>query len=486
MNPRQLGKARAEPNEWQKSAEGIVGGAPAEGPNDERQGTVTMRDGNASDHLREQAAGNPQDELVAGLSGQPESIQPQTLLAQVLERVNLQRAVKQVCRNKGAPGIDGMTVDELPKYLRDHWSGIRAQLEAGKYQPQPVKRVDIPKPDGKTRPLGIPTVLDRFIQQAIAQVISAQWEPHFHQHSYGFRPRRSAHQAVREVQATIRAGYGWVVDTDLQAFFDQVNHDRLMARLKSRCPDADLLRLVNRYLKAGVHVAGSVEATTMGVPQGGPLSPVLANVVLDELDWELDRRGHRFARYADDCNILVKSKRAGERVMASVTRFIGKSLRLTVNRLKSAVDRPRNRKFLGFTVSRDGARLKVADKAIEKLKDRVRELTRRTRGTSIGAVVAELRETLLGWKAYFGIAEVLSPLRDIDKWVRRKLRCYLWKQWGPSGYRELRKRGVSVREAWNTSKSAHGPWRLSKTPALALALPLRFFTNMALPALAPR
>jgi len=445
-----------------------------------------MRDGNASDHLREQAAGNPQDELVAGLSGQPESIQPQTLLAQVLERVNLQRAVKQVCRNKGAPGIDGMTVDELPKYLRDHWSGIRAQLEAGKYQPQPVKRVDIPKPDGKTRPLGIPTVLDRFIQQAIAQVISAQWEPHFHQHSYGFRPRRSAHQAVREVQATIRAGYGWVVDTDLQAFFDQVNHDRLMARLKSRCPDADLLRLVNRYLKAGVHVAGSVEATTMGVPQGGPLSPVLANVVLDELDWELDRRGHRFARYADDCNILVKSKRAGERVMASVTRFIGKSLRLTVNRLKSAVDRPRNRKFLGFTVSRDGARLKVADKAIEKLKDRVRELTRRTRGTSIGAVVAELRETLLGWKAYFGIAEVLSPLRDIDKWVRRKLRCYLWKQWGPSGYRELRKRGVSVREAWNTSKSAHGPWRLSKTPALALALPLRFFTNMALPALAPR
>ena len=445
-----------------------------------------MRDGNASDHLREQAAGNPQDELVAGLTGQPESIQPQTLLAQVLDRANLQRAVKQVRRNKGAPGIDGMTVDELPKYLRDHWSGIRAQLEAGKYQPQPVKRVDIPKPDGKTRPLGIPTVLDRFIQQAIAQVISAQWEPHFHRHSYGFRPRRSAHQAVREVQANIRAGYGWVVDTDVQSFFDQVNHDRLMARLKSRCPDADLLRLVNRYLKAGVHVAGTVEATTMGVPQGGPLSPVLANVVLDELDWELDRRGHRFARYADDCNILVKSKRAGERVMASVTRFIGKSLRLTVNRLKSAVDRPMNRKFLGFTVSRFGAKLKVADKAIEKLKNRVRELTRRTRGTSIGAVVAELRVTLLGWKAYFGITEVLSPLRDIDKWIRRKLRCYLWKQWGPSGYRQLRKRGVSVREAWNTSKSAHGPWRLSKTPALALALPLRFFTNMGLPNLAPR
>ena len=389
-------------------------------------------------------------------------------------------------QNKGAPGIDGMTVDELPGYLRHHWLEIRVQLEAGHYRPQPVKRVEILKQDGKMRPLGIPTVLDRFIQQAIAQVISAQWEPHFHRHSYGFRPRRSAHQAVREVQANIRAGYGWVVDTDLQAFFDRVNHDRLMARLKRRCPDADLLRLVNRYLKAGVSVEGNIERTSMGVPQGGPLSPVLANVVLDELDWELERRGHRFARYADDCNILVKSRRAGERVMASVTRFVSDSLRLTVNALKSAVDRPMNRKFLGFTVSRNGAKLKVADKAIEKLKDRVRELTRRTRGTSLGAIVAELRETLLGWKAYFGIAEVLSPLRDIDKWVRRKLRCYLWKQWGSSGYRELRKRGVSVREAWNTSKSAHGPWRLSKTPALATALPLRFFNNLGIPSLVPR
>jgi len=233
-------------------------------------------------------------------------------------------------------------------------------------------------------------------------------------------------------------------------------------------------------------VAGNIEATVMGVPQGGPLSPVLANVVLDELDWELDRRGHRFARYADDCNILVKSRRAGKRVMASVTRYVSDTLRLTVNPLKSAVDRPMNRKFLGFTVSRNGAKLKVADQALDKLKDRVRELTRRTRGTSIGAIVAELRETLLGWKAYFGIAEVLSPLRDIDKWVRRKLRCYLWKQWGPRGYRELRKRGVSVREAWNTSKSAHGPWRLSKTPALTIALPLRFFTHLGLPTLAPR
>jgi len=423
---------------------------------------MTKSNGNASDPRPRLAAALPPDEPVAGSAGQPESIPPRALLAQVLDRANLQRALKQVRRNKGAPGIDGMTVDELPEYLKHHWLEIRAQLETGQYRPSPVKRVDIPKGDGKTRPLGIPTVLDRFIQQAIAQVISAQWDPHFHPHSYGFRPGRSAHQAVRHVQATIREGYGWVVDMDLQSFFDRVNHDRLMARLKTRTEDADVLRLVNRYLKAGVVVDGKCEATTTGVPQGGPLSPVLANVVLDELDWELDRRGHRFARYADDCNILVKSRRAGERVMASVTRLVSDSLRLTVNPLKSAVDRPWKRKFLGFTVSRNDKKLKVADKALDKLKDRVRELTRRTRGNRIDVIAAELRVSLLGWKAYFGIAEVLSPLRDIDKWIRRKLRCYLWKQWGPAGYRELRKRGVSVREAWNTSKSAHGPWRLSK------------------------
>lgn len=445
-----------------------------------------MSNGNASDPQRKLATALPSDEPVAGSDGQPESIPPRALLAQVLDRANLQRALKQVCRNKGAPGIDGMTVDELPEYLKHHWLDIRAQLETGHYRPQPVKRVEIPKGDGKTRPLGIPTVLDRFIQQAIAQIISAHWEPHFHPHSYGFRPHRSAHQAIRHVQATIREGYGWVVDMDLQSFFDRVNHDRLMARLKTRTPDADVLRLVNRFLKAGVVVDGKLEATQTGVPQGGPLSPVLANVVLDELDWELDRRGHRFARYADDANILVKSKRAGERVMASVTRLVSDSLRLTVNPLKSAVDRPWKRKFLGFTVSRNDKRLKVADKAIDKLKDRVRELTRRTRGNRIDVIAAELRESLLGWKAYFGIAEVLSPLRDIDKWIRRKLRCYLWKQWGPAGYRELRKRGVSVREAWNTSKSAHGPWRLSKTPALALALPLRYFETLGVPSLAAR
>lgn len=440
--------------------------------------------GIASDNLLLQAAALPQDEFVTGHGRHSASIPPQALLERVLERPNLQRALKQVRQSKGAPGIDGMSVDGLPRHLKEHWLEIREQLIAGTYRPQPVKRVEIPKPDGKKRPLGIPTVVDRFIQQAIAQIISAEWEPHFHPSSYGFRPGRSAHQAVRQVQADLRAGYAWVVDTDMEAFFDRVNHDRLMVRLKQHTHDPALLRLINRYLKAGVSVEGSVQATTQGVPQGGPLSPVLANVVLDELDWELERRGHRFARYADDCNIMVKSKTAGERVMASVTRFVSDTLRLTVNPLKSAVDRPAKRKFLGFTVSRNGARLKVADKAIDKLKDRIRELTRRTRGHRLADIVAELRITLLGWKAYFGIAEVLSPLRDIDKWLRRKLRCYIWKQWGRAGYRELRKRGVSVREAWNTSKSAHGPWRLSKTPALSLALPVRVFSSLGLPSLA--
>jgi RNA-directed DNA polymerase len=292
---------------------------PTEGPNDETRRTVTKRDGIASDPLPPQAAVTPQDELVARLSGNPESIPFQALLAQVLNRANLRRALKQVRQNKGAPGLDGMTVEALPDYLRHHWPEIREQLETGSYRPQPVNRVEINKADGKKRPLGIPTVLDRFLQQAIAQVISARWEPHFHPQSYGFRPKRSAHQAVSAVQANIRAGYHGVVDLDLQAFFDRVNQDRLMARMKTRCPDADLLRMINRFLKAGVSIEGQLPPTPLGVPQGRPLSPVLANAVLDELDWELGRRGHCFARYADDCNILVKSKRAGERVMAQVS-----------------------------------------------------------------------------------------------------------------------------------------------------------------------
>lgn len=428
----------------------------------------------------------PGDEPASGKREDSHSVQPSPWMARVLSRDNLNRALKQVRRNKGAPGIDGMTVDALPDYLRQHWPAIRQQLLRQTYRPKPVRRVTIPKASGGSRPLGIPTVLDRFIQQAIAQVIQQAWEPRFHPHSYGFRPGRSAHQAVRYGQSCARQGRNWVVDLDLKAFFDRVNHDRLMARLKRHTPDKPLLRLINRYLKAGVQIDHHKEPTPEGVPQGGPLSPVLANVVLDELDWELERRNLKFARYADDCQIYVGSRRAGERVMVSLTRFIEDSLRLTVNARKSAVDRPWKRNFLGFTLSRKGQRLKVADKALDKLKTQIRILSRRTRGHSLARVLADLKETLLGWKAYFDKAEVLSPLRDLDKWIRRRMRSYVWKQWGRRGYRELRKRGVPVKLAWNTAKSAHGPWRLSHSPALRQALPARLFRSYGLPELAVR
>jgi group II intron reverse transcriptase/maturase len=277
-----------------------------------------------------------------------------------------------------------------------------------------------------------------------------------------------------------------VVDLDLEAFFDRVNHDRLMHRLKQRIDDPTLLRLIGRFLRAGVQIGETVEPTKEGVPQGGPLSPLLANVVLDELDQELTRRGHRFARYADDCNVFVRSKSAGTRVMQSLRRYLERTLRLGVNEAKSAVDRPWKRKFLGFTLSRKEKALKVADKAIDALKDKVRAISVRTRGHRLTQIIEELRELLLGWKAYFGITEVQSPLRDLDRWVRRRLRCYLWKQWDRSGYRQLRKRGVSRELAWNTAKSAHGPWRLSASPGLTIALPNRYFTGLGLPTLETR
>lgn len=406
-------------------------------------------------------------------------------MAQVLARDNLIRALNQVKRNKGAAGVDGMTVDKLSDYLKQHWPALKEQLETGKYQPEAVKRVEIPKADGRKRKLGIPTVLDRFIQQAIAQVLSQHWESQFHHNSYGFRPMRSAHQAVNYAKALLLSGKGWVVDLDLDAFFDRVHHDRLMSKLHSQIQDPALLKLIHRYLKANIDHNGKQEACREGVPQGGPLSPLLANIVLNELDWELERRGHSFARYADDCQIYTGSKRAGERIKQSIERFIETRLRLKVNKTKSAVARPWERSFLGFTFSRrKGNRLKVTDKALDRLKDKLRELTRRTRGHNIGSVIADIRKALLGWKAYFGIAEVQSQLRDTDKWLRRKLRCYIWKQWGSKGYRMLRKAGVDRSLAWNTAKSAHGPWRLSKSPALYIALPNRYFTNMGLPTIA--
>jgi len=410
-----------------------------------------------------------------------DSIENDSLMMQVLERENLILALKQVKRNKGAAGVDGMTVDELPEYLKHHWLEIKAQLLDGSYRPQPVRRIEIPKPDGRKRKLGIPTVVDRLIQQAIAQVLRWIWEPQFHPNSYGFRLMRSAQQAVLHAQSEIRKGRKWVVDLDLDSFFDRVNHDRLMHKLKAKINDKPLLRLINRYLKSGVSIQGHYQKTVEGVPQGSPLSPLLSNIVLDELDWELDKRGHTFVRYADDCQIFVGSQRAGERVKQSITRFSGNTLRLKVNVAKSAVDRPWNRVFLGFTVSANrGYKLKVSTKALKNLKHKVRTLTRRTRGHSITQIIAELRKILLGWKAYFGIAEVKSPQRDVDKWIRRKLRCYLLKQWGRSGYRKLRALGIGRRLAWNTAKSAHGPWRLSRSPALNYSLTRQYFKDLGL------
>lgn len=417
---------------------------------------------------------------------EPKSTFCSSLIDRVLERNNLLRALKQVRRNKGAPGIDDMSVDDLLDHLKQHWPQIRQQLIDGHYKPKPVRRVEIPKPDGRKRKLGIPTVLDRFIQQAIAQVLQEEWDADFHDQSYGFRPNRNAHQAMRYAQNTVRQGYSWAVDCDLEAFFDGVNHDLLMEQLKAKHQDRQLLRLINRYLKAGIQINGVTQISTEGVPQGGPLSPVLSNIVLNQLDWELERREHRFVRYADDFVVFVKSREAGERVMKGLQRYIGDSLRLKVNTQKSAVDRPWKRTFLGFTFSQRDQRIKVADKSLLELKATVKLLSRRTRGHSLKYIIAELRKSLLGWKAYFDIAQVLSPLRDVDKWIRRRLRSYIWKQWGRKGYRMLRRLGVDRWLAWNTAKSAHGPWRLSASPALYRALPNRYFKNLGLPELAAR
>lgn len=404
-----------------------------------------------------------------------------SLMACVLERDNLRRALKHVIHNKGKPGIDGMTVEQLPGYLKHHWPTLKDQLQTGTYHPQPVKRVTIAKPTGGERHLGVPTVVDRFIQQAVLQVLQPDWDDTFSESSYGYRPKRSAHQAIRQAQQYVRDGYRWTVDMDLEKFFDSVNHDILMQRVSQRLDDTLILTLIHRILKADINVNGHSQPNRAGTPQGGPLSPLLANLLLDDLDKTLEARGHRFARYADDCNIYVKSKRAGERVLKNLKRYLSTQLKLTINETKSAVDRPWRRSFLGFTMSPKDKRLKVSEKAIQAFKRKVRRISRRTRGRTIYTIIADLRTYIQGWKGYFQLAEVTSPLRDIDKWIRRRLRSYHWKQWGRRGYRELRKRGVDVKLAWNTCKSAHGPWRLSKSPALYYALDNKYFVDLGLP-----
>jgi RNA-directed DNA polymerase len=408
------------------------------------------------------------------------------LMEEVCGRKNCQQALARVKRNKGSAGVDGMTVEQLPAYLKQHWPAIREQLLRGTYRPQPVKRVEIPKPDGGMRQLGIPTVLDRFIQQAVMQVLQGRWDRTFSHSSYGFRPGRSAHQAVAKAQQYIAAGYGWVVDLDLEKFFDRVNHDKLLAQIAKRINDKQLLKLIRAFLRAGVMEGGLVSPVDEGTPQGGPLSPLLSNIVLDELDRELERRGHRFVRYADDSNIYVRSQRAGERVMTSIKQFITRQLKLNVNEQKSAVARPWERKFLGFsfTWQREPKR-RIAPKAIARFKQRVRELTRRTRGVSVATMVEQLGRYLTGWRGYFGFCQTPSVMQRLDRWLRRRLRSVVWKQWkrNPVRFAELRKRGMSRDLAAQTAGSAHGPWRLSNSPALAMALPNAYFASLGLPSL---
>jgi RNA-directed DNA polymerase len=409
------------------------------------------------------------------------------LMERVCERSNLLLALKRVRKNKGSPGIDGMTVDELSMHLKTHWLVLREQLFAGTYQPSMVKRQSIPKSGGGVRELGIPTVVDRFIQQAILQVLGPRFDPTFSQYSYGFRPGRSAHQAVMQAQRYVQEGRHYVVDVDLEKFFDRVNHDVLMGRLAKRIEDRRLLGLIRRYLEAGVLAGGVATERHEGTPQGGPLSPLLANVLLDEVDKALEKRGHAFVRYADDCNVYVQSKRAGERAMGLLRRLYTR-LRLRVNEAKSAVDRVDHRKLLGYSirVGREGAaRRTIAPKALTAMKDRVRAITQRKRSQSIATVVADLRVYLTGWKNYFRLAESRRTFEDLDAWIRHRLRALHLKQWkrGTTTYRKLRARGLPDRAAKTVAANSHRIW-FNSHKLINAAFPIRYFDEMGLPRLA--
>jgi RNA-directed DNA polymerase len=407
----------------------------------------------------------------------------------ILERENLNRALKQVERNGGAPGIDGMTVKELRPYLKVHWSETREALEGQTYRPSPVRRVEIPKPDGGVRLLGIPTVLDRMLQQAIAQCLTPLFEPLFSNHSYGFRPGRSAHEAVKQAQGYIQEGYEWAVDIDLEKFFDRVNHDILMARVARVVKDKRVLKLIRAYLESGVLVNGVVMETEEGTPQGGPLSPLLSNIMLDDLDKELEQRGHRFVRYADDCNIYVKTQRAGERVMESVKAYLEKKLKLKVNPKKSKVDRAKSVKFLGFSFyTRNGEVLiRVAERSRERFCAKLRRLTKRTRSGKLEDILTQINRYAIGWVGYYWLANTPNVFERLDEWIRRRLRQLLWKRWkrGRTRYRELVALGVA-RDRAARGAAGKGPWRMSKTPVIHEALSNAYWRNAGLVSLFDR
>ena len=410
------------------------------------------------------------------------------LLTKIVDYENLNRAYKQVKRNNGSSGVDEMETEDFGHWLQKNLDDLRARIMKGEYEVQAVRKVEIPKPTGGTRVLGIPTVRDRFIQQAIHQVLNPYYDPNFSEHSYGFRPGRDAHQAILQATQYIKEGKEWVVDIDLENFFDKINHDRLMQRLSKGIGDKRLLRLINAYLKAGMMEGGILEQRLAGTPQGGPLSPLLSNIVLDELDKELESRGHSFCRYADDCNIYVKSKKAGERVMTSVIDFIEKKLKLKVNHGKSGVRHCSNGKFLGYTLLPEGG-IRVSDKSIERLKDKVKEITKRTRGVNFDELIKELNSVIIGWSNYFSLANKwLSTIRDLDGWIRRKLRCYKLKQCGRkyTVYKLLTGLGIEKQKSWNVVMYSQGWWQMTKTQAVNQALGLKWFALQGLQSLHAR
>jgi RNA-directed DNA polymerase len=393
-------------------------------------------------------------------------------------------AYERVRSNGGAGGVDGMTVEELMPYLGEHWARIRQELLDGRYTPQPVQRVEIPKSDGQgMRMLGIPTVMDRLIQQAVLQILQPRIDPTFSDGSYGFRPGRGTKGAVKRAQEHVKSGGLWIVDLDLEKFFDRVNHDVLMGLVAKRVEDKRVLLLIRRFLQAGMMEGGLVSPRIEGTPQGGPLSPFLSNVMLHELDVELERRGHRFVRYADDCNVYVKSKAAGERVMASLERFLTERLRLKVNRAKSAVAQPWERKFLGYTIARHGKKLQVAPKSLQRLTaKRMPILRRRARGSSLRTTLAELAPIIRGWTAYYRLAEIKSTFEALDKWVRRRIRAAMWRQWKTPRTRskELMKRGINAKQAYGLAYCGHGPWWCAGQWNMSEAFPAKLLTNMGL------
>lgn len=412
------------------------------------------------------------------------------ILDEILSRYNLLKALKRVEKNKGSHGVDGMQVDELRPFLKQEWTSIRESIKSGKYKPEPVRRVEIPKPDGGKRLLGIPTVLDRLIQQAVAQVLTKVFDPGFSENSFGFRPGRGAHDAVKKAKGYINEGYDYVVDIDLEKFFDNVNHDILMNKISRKICDRRVLRLIRAYLKSGVMLNGVCVSSEFGTPQGGPLSPLLANIMLDELDKELESRGHKFCRYADDCNIYVQSKRAGLRVMNSIKQFIEKRLKLRINESKSDVDRPLRRKFLGFSFfkHKGESHVRIHQKSIARLKDKVRKITSRSYSISIERRIQRLNQITIGWVNYFSIATAKSAIQRMEEWIRRRLRMCIWKQWKKTKtkIRNLIKLGIPKAKAYEWGNTRKGYWHIANSPILSRTLTNQYFKSISYQSLSAR